>query len=135
MKFEEIEIGATASTVREVTAAMVEAFAEVSGDKNPIHLDEDYAKNTLFGKRIAHGILSASFISSVIANQLPGEGSIYLSQSLKFLAPVYLGDTITTTVTVTGIKPEKKIVFLKTECHNGNNKIVISGEAVIKHTD
>jgi 3-hydroxybutyryl-CoA dehydratase len=126
-----INVGETAEITRRITASDVEGFAGVSGDYNPIHLDEDFAKNTRFGRRIAHGMLTASLISSVIANKLPGAGSIYLGQTLQFVAPVFLDDEITARVTVKEIREGKPIVKLETICANQRNEIVIRGEATV----
>lgn len=128
-----IKVGDKAELVRTITDEDILAFAEVSGDKNPVHLDEEFAKTTIFNKRIAHGMLSASFISNVIGNQLPGEGTIYMAQSLKFCAPVYIGDTITTEVEVIQINEEKGNIALKTVCLNQNREPVIVGEALVKN--
>ena len=105
MKF---TIGDTASLSRTITDADIRSFADVTGDHNPVHLDDDCAGRSRFGRRIAHGMLTASLISSVIANELPGEGSIYLGQTLKFVAPVFPGDTVTAMVTVTDIRADKQ---------------------------
>ena len=126
------QIGARADYSRTVTEHDIELFAEVSGDHNPVHLDEEYAANTPFGGRIAHGILSASFISAVIGNDLPGRGAIYLGQTLKFLAPVRIGDTITASVEVIALREEKRIVTLRTDCTNQHGTLVLTGEAVVK---
>jgi 3-hydroxybutyryl-CoA dehydratase len=114
-----------------VDAEAVETFARISGDTNPVHLDEKYAAKTQFGKRIAHGLLISSYISAVLGTILPGPGSIYLSQTVSFKRPVYLGDEITATVTVTNIRPDKPIVTLKTTCANQNRIVVIDGEAIL----
>lgn len=124
-----IEVGATASRSKTFTDADVRAFAQTSGDTNPIHLDDAYAAGTRFGQRIVHGMLTASLISATIANDLPGEGSIYLSQTLQFKAPVLLGDTITATVEVTAVR--RAIVTLATRCINQDGTLVIEGEAVV----
>ena len=128
MKF---NVGDTAEITKRITASDIEGFAGVSGDYNPIHLDEEFAKNTRFGRRIAHGMLTASLISSVIANKLPGEGSIYLGQTLQFVAPVFLDDEITARVTVKEIRENKPILKLETICANQRNEIVIRGEATV----
>ena len=128
MKF---NVGDTAEITKRITAADVEGFAGVSGDYNPLHLDEEFAKTTRFGRRIAHGMLTASLISSVIANKLPGEGSIYLGQTLQFVAPVFLDDEITARVTVKEIRAGKPILKLETICTNQRNEIVIRGEATV----
>ena len=107
---------------------MVETFADLVGDHNPLHLDEAFAATTRFGRRIAHGMLSAGFISAAIANGWPG--AIYLSQALQFRAPVYLDDTITARVTVTAVRPDKPIVTFRTVCLNQDDTLVLEGEAV-----
>lgn len=122
--------GQSASLTRTVTAEDVASFAQVSGDTNPVHLDEAYASTTRFGKRIAHGLLSLSYLSAVLGTRFPGPGTIYLSQNVSFLAPVYLGDTITATVTVKKFRPEKAILWLATECYNQDGVKVLDGEAV-----
>lgn len=124
-------IGTRASLARTITASDVEQFAEITGDTNPVHLDDEYAAESRFGGRIAHGILTAGLISAVLGTQLPGLGAIYLKQQLKFVAPVYIGDTITATVEVVELKPEKRIVTLSTECTNQRGEQVIVGEAVV----
>ncbi|HEY0729392.1 MAG TPA: MaoC family dehydratase [Pyrinomonadaceae bacterium] len=128
-----LNIGDTATRTKTITDEDVRAFAAVSGDKNPIHLDESFAANTSFGKRIAHGMLSASLISAVLANDLPGQGSIYMGQTLKFVAPVFIGDEITARVTVTSVRDDKPIAKLETVCVNQRNEIVIKGEATIHY--
>ncbi|HVA14948.1 MAG TPA: MaoC family dehydratase [Stellaceae bacterium] len=127
---DELAVGMTASYERVVSVADIEAFAAVSGDRNPVHLDDDYAKTTRFKGRIAHGMLGASFISTVLASKLPGPGTIYLAQSLAFKAPVRPGDQLEARVTVTEIRREKKQVVLKTECRVGET-LVIDGEATV----
>jgi 3-hydroxybutyryl-CoA dehydratase len=126
-----IEIGQKASHTKTITAEDVEAFARISGDSNPVHLDDAYAATTQFGKRIAHGILTAGLISAVLANELPGPGSVYLNQTLSFKAPVFLNDTITATVEVTAYREGRGIATLKTTCHNQEGKLVLEGEAVL----
>ena len=126
MKF---KIGDTASFSKTISDADVQAFADLTGDHNPLHLDAEYAKNTRFGRRIAHGMLNASLLSATIANQLPG--SIYLSQTLKFVSPVYPGDTITARITVTAVREDKRILTLETICENQNQEVVVKGEATI----
>jgi acyl dehydratase len=127
------ELGTQASLSRTITEEDIHLFAEVSGDRNPIHLDAEYAERTLFGKRIAHGFLIGSLISAVLGNDLPGPGSIYLGQTLKFLAPIHIGDTVTVTVKVVAVREEKRIVTLHTECTNQLGSLVLSGEATIKY--
>ena len=123
--------GDTASLSRTIGDDDIRAFANATGDHNPLHLDEEFAKQTRFGKRIAHGMLSASLISAVIAQDLPGLGSIYLGQTLQFLAPVFLGDTVTARVTVTSIREDKPIIKLETVCTNQRDEVVIRGEATV----
>jgi 3-hydroxybutyryl-CoA dehydratase len=113
-----------------VTEADVVGFAGVSGDTNPIHLHEGFARSTRFGQRIAHGMLSGSFISTVVGTKLPGPGSIYVSQTLNFTAPVSIGDTVTAVCTVTEVNQERRRVTLKTQCLSGD-KVVIDGEATV----
>ncbi len=127
--------GQQASITRVVTAADVEAFAGISGDTNPVHLDQDFAEKSRFKKRIAHGILSAGYISAVLGSKLPGPGTIYLSQNLAFKAPVYLGDTVTATVTVLNYRPDKHILTLRTECINQDGTVVLEGQAVCLTSD
>jgi 3-hydroxybutyryl-CoA dehydratase len=131
--FEDLSVGLRESYRKQVTATDVEAFAEISGDRNPIHLSEAYAATTPFGGRIAHGIFTASFVSAAIATRLPGQGSIYISQSLRFLAPVRIGDTVDTIVEVIEIVPRGRRVKLKCECRVGDT-LVLEGEAEVKAT-
>ncbi|MDX6288227.1 MAG: 3-hydroxybutyryl-CoA dehydratase [Blastocatellia bacterium] len=126
-----IKPGDTASVSKTITDDDIHKFADVSGDHNPLHLDNEFARTTRFGRRIAHGMLSASLISSVIANQLPGQGSIYLGQTLQFVAPVFPGDTVTAQVTVVSIRADKPIVKLETICTNQRDEVVIKGEATV----
>lgn len=128
--FEDLAVGMSASIVRVVTDADIRKFAEATGDANPLHLDEDFAKTTIFKGRIAHGMLTASLISSVFATRLPGAGCIYVSQGFTFKAPVRIGDAVTARVEVTGLVPQKKFVTFKTQCFVGE-KIVVEGEAVL----
>ena len=123
--------GDTAAVTKTITQADIEKFAELSGDRNSIHLDENYAKGTRFHGCIAHGMLTSSLISNVIGNHLPGLGSIYLGQSLRFVAPVFPGDMITARVTVISVRPDKPIVTLETVCTNQRGEAVVKGEAVV----
>lgn len=127
---DEIEIGMSASYSQTITDADVKTFAGLSGDHNPVHVDEVYAKNSRYKKRIAHGLLSASFFSALFATKLPGKGCVYVGQNLNFKRPVYLGDTVTATITVSNIDVSKKRVSFDTKC-SVNNKIVIDGTAEI----
>ncbi|WP_432450563.1 MaoC family dehydratase [Aliiroseovarius marinus] len=127
---EELEIGMSRHITKEVTDRDIELFAEVSTDRNPVHLDDEFAKDTIFQGRIAHGMLSAGLISAVIGEQLPGHGTIYMGQSLTFLAPVRPGDVVRAEVTVMDIDHAKRRVTLKTECLV-NGKPVLKGEAKV----
>lgn len=126
-----LEIGVKASRVKTITDADVRAFAQASGDTNSVHLDEDYAKTTRFGRRIAHGMLTGSLISAVLGNDLPGLGTIYMNQSFQFKAPVFLGDTITATVELTAYREDKRIATFRTTCTNQDGVLVLDGEAVV----
>ncbi len=126
-------IGTQATLSRSITEDDILLFALVSGDHNPIHLDAEYAERSFFGKRIAHGFLIGSLISAVLGNALPGPGSIYLGQTLKFLAPIHIGDTVTVTVKVVALREEKRIVTLHTACINQHGTLVLSGEATVKY--
>ena len=128
--FEDLSLGQSAQMAKIVTAADIEAFAEVSGDINPVHLDEAYARTTPFQGRIAHGMLSGAYISAVIGTKLPGPGAIYLSQSLKFRRPVKIGDAVVTTVTVSALDERRGHVTFVTLCQV-DGKTVVEGEAVI----
>jgi len=127
----ELRLGDRAETVNHVTEETGVKFADVSNDHNPVHLDEAYASATPFKGRIAHGMLLAAYISSVLGNDLPGPGSIYVNQTLSFKAPVRYGDTITTTVEVVELIPERNRSKFKTTCTNQNGLIVLEGEATI----
>lgn len=132
MKFEDIHIGQTASIEKAFADTDVMKFAELSLDFNPLHLDEKVAAKSIFQRRIVHGILVSSLISATIGTKLPGEGAIYLGQNLKFTKPVFIGDRIKATVTVTQIREDKRIIYLETKCFNQSDDIVIDGDAVIK---
>ena len=127
----DLKIGDTFSTTREITDELIRQFAELSGDHNPIHLDEEFAKQTRFGRLIAHGMLSGAFISAVLGYEFRERKIVYLSQTMKFTAPAYLGDTITTTATVTGIREDKPIVTLETVCRNQDGEMTVKGEAAV----
>ena len=126
-----IKIGDTFTKEWLVTDELVRAFAEVSGDYNSIHLDEEFAKTTRFGRRIAHGMLSGAFISAVLGYEFAEKKIVYLSQTLKFTAPVYIGDTVTTTATVTNIREDKNIVTMETVCTKQDGEVVVKGESVV----
>jgi 3-hydroxybutyryl-CoA dehydratase len=126
------EIGERAAVTRMITEDDVAMFAGLSGDHNPIHLDEEYAAQSPFGGRIAHGLLTASLLSALLGMHLPGPGAIYLAQSLKFTAPVRIGDTVTASVEVISVRDEKRLVTLRTDCTNQDGVLVVTGEATIK---
>ena len=128
---QEIQIGDTASFTKTVTEADVVNFAGISGDFNPAHMNEAEAEKGMFGKRIAHGMLSASFISTVLGTELPGKGCIYMGQELRFVKPVFFGDTITATATVIEKVEEKNRIRLETVCTNQDGDQVITGFATI----
>ena len=127
----DLKIGDKFSTERHVTDELVRKFADVSGDYNPIHLDEEFAKTTRFGRRIAHGMLSGAFISAVLGYEFKERKIVYLSQTMKFTAPVYIDDTVTASATVTNIREDKGIVTLETVCTNQNGETLVKGEAVV----
>ncbi|GAA0691822.1 MaoC family dehydratase [Marinobacterium maritimum] len=127
---EEIYPGMTVSYSQTITDADIKAFAGISGDHNPVHVSETYAEQSRFGKRIAHGLMSAGFFSALFGMRLPGPGCLYVSQSLQFKRPVYINDTVVAAVEVTKVDREKRRVFFKTECKVGVKK-VITGEAEI----
>ena len=129
--FEDLEVGMEATYSRTITDTDLRNFSGVSGDTNPMHLNEEYAKSTAFGGIIVHGMLTASLISTVIGTRLPGPGCIYMSQTLKFLAPVRVGDTVYATGTVTQLIPEKHQVVMRTTCRV-KDTLVVDGEARIK---
>ena len=127
---EDLEIGMSRMLQRKITQNDILTFSKISGDENPVHLDEEYAQQTIFGGRIAHGMLTASLISAVIAEQLPGHGTIYLSQTLKFIRPVLSGQLVITTVLVTHIEYLKRRVTLDCECKVDEN-VVLAGQALV----
>lgn len=127
---EDLSVGQSAETVRTVSAADIDGFAAVSGDHNPIHVDDAFAATTPFGGRIAHGMLAAAFISAAVGNELPGPGTVYVSQGLKFRRPVKPGDEVATRVEITAIDERRGWVTLKTACQVGG-KTVVDGEAVV----
>lgn len=127
----ELKIGDKFTTTKQITDKVVRDFAELSGDFNPIHIDEEFAKTTRFGKRIAHGMISGALISAVLGYELRDLSVIYLSQTMKFTAPVFIDDTVTATATVTAIREDKPIVTVETICTNQDGKTVVKGEASI----
>lgn len=128
--FEDLSVGQEASLSNTVSEADIVAFADISGDRNPVHLDADYAATTMFKERIAHGMLSAAYISAVFGMKLPGPGAIYMSQTLKFKAPVKIGDTVVTSVKVVELVPEKRRARFECVC-TVNDKPVVEGEAML----
>jgi 3-hydroxybutyryl-CoA dehydratase len=127
---EDLSVGQSAERVHEVTEADIAAFAAVSGDTNPLHMDEAYAATTQFKGRIAHGMLGASYLSALLGNDLPGPGSVYLSQNLRFRRPIRIGDVVTSRVRVTAIDEDKARVTLETTCLV-DDKTAVDGEAVV----
>lgn len=127
----QFSIGQKASCSKTFTETDVVLFAGLSGDFNPIHVDAEYAKQTKFKKRIAHGLLTSSLISQLLGMRLPGEGSIYLNQTMRFRLPVYIGDTVTASAMIKEINQEKKTITLVTECHNQYKQLVLEGEATL----
>lgn len=127
----ELKVGDRAEFTKTISESDVYLYAGVTGDLNPAHINEEYAKNTFFKKRIAHGLLSAGLISTVLGTKLPGPGSVYIRQELNFLAPVHIGDTVTACAEVTEILQEENRVKLKTSCFNQDGVMVLDGEAMI----
>ena len=128
--FEDLQVGQTASVGKTITEADILMFAAVSTDTNPVHLDAEAASSSVFKERVAHGMLSAGLISAVLGTKLPGAGTIYMGQTLRFRAPVKIGDTVTATAEVTALDAEKKRATLKTTC-TVKGKVVIEGEATV----
>jgi 3-hydroxybutyryl-CoA dehydratase len=128
--FEDIKVGDSAEYAKTITEADILMFAAVSGDDNPVHINQEYAETTPFAGRIAHGMLTASLISTVVGTRLPGNGTIYLSQSTRFKAPVRIGQTVTARATVVEIFPEKKRVKLATQCLV-QGKVILEGESLV----
>ncbi len=129
-----LKVGDRASLSRAFTEEDVNQFADISEDTNPLHLDESFAAESVFGKRIVHGMLIASMFSALVGVQLPGKGSIYLGQSLRFKGPVLIGEQVTASVEIVKIRADKPIVTLRTLCMNSEGQIVVEGEAVVKVT-
>jgi len=125
------QVGDQASFTKTVTEDDVNLFAQLIGDFNPLHMDEEYARKSRFGRRIAHGAFTGGLISAVLGNKLPGRGGIYLHQEIDFLAPVYFGDTITASAEVVSWRPDKRIITLKTDCYNQDQRQVATGKAVL----
>jgi acyl dehydratase len=132
MKINDLYIGLSCSLSKSFSLKDVEEFAKLSMDNNPVHLDPEYASNSLFGKRIVHGYLTSSLFSAIIGTKMPGNGSIYIKQDLTFKKPVFHDEMITATVTIRDIKLEKSIIFLNTICTKDNGEIAIEGNAIVK---
>ncbi len=128
---EELSIGESAEFAKTITETDIYLYAGITGDMNPAHINEEFAGNTAFKSRIAHGMLSAGLVSAILGNQLPGPGTIYLKQELAFTSPVYMGDTVTARVEVSEINQEKNKTKLKTTCVNQKDKTVLDGEAQV----
>ena len=128
------EIGQTATIKKTLDKQTVEAFASVSEDYNPIHLDEDFAKTTQFERPIVHGMLASSLISGLLASKVPGAGSIYLGQSLKFVRPIFVGETVTAKVEVTSVRDDKPIAVISTQVLNANGEVAVEGEATVMYS-
>jgi len=129
--FEDLSVGMTEVTSKTISSADVVGFAQLTGDRNPIHLSEHFAAKTSFGSRIAHGLYTASLISAVLGTRLPGPGAVYISQTLHFRAPVRIGDTVDVTVTVVALNPERQRATLTCICRVGG-EVVLEGEALVK---
>ena len=128
------EIGQIATIEKKLDKQTVEAFASVSEDYNPIHLDEGFAKTTQFERPIVHGMLASSLISGLLASKVPGAGSIYLGQSLKFLRPIFVGETVTAKVEVISVREDKPIVVISTQVLNANGEVAVDGEATVMYS-
>lgn len=127
----DLQIGDKFSASKQITDSVVRAFAELSGDFNPIHIDEEFAKTTRFGKRIAHGMISGALLSAVLGYEFRERKIVYLSQTMQFVAPTFIGDTITATATVLKIREDKPVVTLETVCANQHGETTVKGEAVV----
>ena len=132
LAYADIKIGDEASLSRTITEAHIVNFAGITGDFNPVHVDAEYAQQSMFGERICHGMLMAGLISAVLGMQLPGSNAIYLGQDLKFTAPVKIGNTVTVTATVTEKRDDKRIIKLRTTVSNQKGELVVDGNAVVK---
>jgi 3-hydroxybutyryl-CoA dehydratase len=130
-KYSDIKMGQSAEVVHTVTEEDIKTFGDLSGDYNPVHFDEEWAKKTMFEGRIAHGLLTAAYISTAIGMHLPGPGTVYMAQSMRFLGPVRIGDTITARVEVVKLNDEKQRVTLSTTCTNQDGKVVLDGDALV----
>lgn len=127
-----LRVGDRASISRQFTEAELAAFADLAADHNPIHLNAEFARTTAFGRRIVHGMLAASLFSGLLGERLPGRGTVYLGQELRFLRPLYLGEAVTANVEVIAIREDKPIVTLRTWCTDAAGEVLIDGQAVVK---
>jgi 3-hydroxybutyryl-CoA dehydratase len=130
-KYSDIKMGQSAEVEHVVTDEDIQIFGKLSGDYNPLHFNEEWAKTTMFGGRIAHGLLTAAYISTAIGMHLPGPGTIYIGQNMRFLGPVRIGDKVTARVEVVKLEDEKERVTLRTTCTNQKGKLVLDGEAIV----
>jgi 3-hydroxybutyryl-CoA dehydratase len=130
-KYEDLKMGQSAEVVHTVTENDIQTFGDLSGDYNPLHFNQEWAKGTMFGGRIAHGLLTAAYVSTAIGMHLPGPGTIYMSQSMKFLGPVRIGDTVTARVEIVNLNDEKRRITLRTVCTNQDGQVVLDGEALV----
>jgi len=126
-----IAVGQRASVTRTISDADINTYAALTGDRNPLHVDDGFAARSRFGRRVAHGLLTAGLISAVLGTKLPGPGALYLQQSFRFVRPVYPGDTVTATAEVTAYREDRRIVTLRTSCSDQRGELVLDGEAVV----
>jgi 3-hydroxybutyryl-CoA dehydratase len=131
MKFEDFFVGQSFSTRRRITAEMVDSFANLTGDRNPVHTDEEFARKSRFGRRIAHGMLSVGIISAILGNEFPGPGSIYMKQEVRFLKPIFLEEEVLITIEILEIKVEKKRLSVRTTVEKNNREMAVDGEALL----
>ena len=128
-----LHIGQQSSVNKTFSHDDIERFAALSGDDNPIHLNDEFAKQSTFGKRVVHGMLVSSLFSGLLGNKLPGQGTVYLGQNIQFKAPVFIDDTVTATVEVTSLREDKPIAVMSTRCVNALGTVVIEGDAVVQY--
>jgi 3-hydroxybutyryl-CoA dehydratase len=133
MKFEEFTFGQEHHESHLVTQDEINAFAQVSGDKNPLHIDPDFASKSIFGRTVAHGVFGLSLISAVLGMSFPGFGTIYLGQEAKFMKPIYIGETVDVCLTIKSLEPEKKRMILTTRIYKENGEVAIDGEAKVQY--
>jgi 3-hydroxybutyryl-CoA dehydratase len=131
MRYEDFFVGQSFSTKRRITSAMVDSFAELTGDRNPVHTDDEFARNSRFGRRIAHGMLSVGIISAILGNEFPGPGSIYMKQEVKFLKPIFLEEEVKISIEILEKISEKKRLLVKTTVEKNNGEKAVDGEALL----